>query len=366
MAKSIDFFRIKKVYCTREDKIIEAYSKTGETFRKIMTLMTILCFFCIHTMLDSSDKDLLITSALALPFRLGYISFQLFIVVGPIILLILRIYLQIYYEHWKLLERVMSKRKMTKVPILSFHDHHFLDSMKLIILYLMIPFAMVFFVIKSAALPNWGNKMAVVTLFMTLGHLIFLKRSKEGPMVIYNIALCSLLIFCLVTLFYFSHLPSHQLLRPLFLKNENLYHCNLTEHFLEKANLEESDLQEAKLWRANLKESSLQYANLLKSQLWKADLQRANLQGAILNESYLLEADLSFADLSHAQLKDAYLKESNLIGAKLERAYMRNTNLDFAKLAYADLSDANIKGARMRGTDLRLVKGFCQTCLRLV
>ena len=112
MTKGSHFFRIRAMYTIKEEKIIEAYLKTGETFRKIMTLLTLLCFFCIHTMLDSSDKDLLITSALALPFRLGFISFQLFIVVGPVILLILRVYLQIYYEHWTLLERVMTKRSM--------------------------------------------------------------------------------------------------------------------------------------------------------------------------------------------------------------------------------------------------------------
>ena len=72
-----------------ESVLADAHMKTGGHVLKVMIVLLILCFFCAHTLIGSSDKDLLITATLALPLKLGRISFLQFLVLGPMFLIFL-------------------------------------------------------------------------------------------------------------------------------------------------------------------------------------------------------------------------------------------------------------------------------------
>ena len=352
------FYRI--LFKTEEHKLVEALSKTIGSFSKLMSIQVILCFFCIHTLLDSSDKELVITSSLNLPFRLGQLSYKLFILFSPIILMIIRGFQQVYYEHWQTLDNILKRKKTYMLPIVSFHNHPVLCLIKHFNLYLLIPFSMIFFIEKSFAVAKWGQNISLYAAFVALIHLWFLKRSQKIYHGLIPFLLFALLAFCTSSLVYFNLYSSKKFLRPLNLKNIDLCQKNLTEFFLEKANLEESDLREAKLWRTNLQFSQMKHTNLYKAQLWQANLYGAQLQGANLDESYLLNANLEQANLEHARLKRANLRKVNLSFASLKRAYLKEAKLEKAVLYKTNLKNATIKGAYLHGADFSKSIGLTQ------
>ena len=364
------YFRTRKLFSVHrslykvdEEKVTKAYAKTNETFIRLSSILMLLSFFCLHTTLDSSDKELLITSSLALPFRLGYVSFQLFLLLGPITLVLLRSYIQVYYEHIYVLERIIAKKNFNKIPILSLEDNFLLKIVKDFNLYLLIPITMFFFVEKSSAIPVWGGGMAFYTAIVISLHIFFFKRNFFEVRYTIHLALMSLLAISIAAILFFSLKPKDGLLRPMNLKNADLCHCNLTEHYLERADLEEADLREAKLWRANLKNAKMSYTNLTNAQLWRAELYGANLHGATLTNGNLFEANLTYCNLENAQLKNANLKNANLSGSNLRRAYLKYAKLDNAVLSYVTIHDAVLSGARLNGADLSKTIGLTQKML---
>ena len=170
------FSLLRALLKTPNDKLQEAHVKTSETVVRIMLILVIMCFFCIHTVACSSDKDLLVTASLALPLKLGRISFLMFVVIGPLILMLVRLYLQIYHEHALLLGEILVRKKLAKVPTVSHQDYPFVNISKGFVLYHLIPVAVIFFVKKASAIPLWGERMFFCCLLVVLIHLWFWQK----------------------------------------------------------------------------------------------------------------------------------------------------------------------------------------------
>ena len=128
-----------------EGVLVDAHMKTGGHVLKLIIVLLIISFFCAHTLTGSSDKDLLITSSLALPLKLGRISFLQFLVVGPMCLSFLSLCLQIYYQHYRMLDRVIRKLRYTQVPVVSEVNHSFVKLFNQVVIFTLVPTTMVFY-----------------------------------------------------------------------------------------------------------------------------------------------------------------------------------------------------------------------------
>lgn len=345
---------------TDKDLIIEAYQITCHIVTRFMILSSIFCLFCVHALFSSSDKDFLITSSLSLPFRLGEISFQSFLLLGPVILMFLRIYVQTYYEHSLLLEKIMERRGITKPAVLNYQNHFFLCWIKEFNLYFLIPLVMFCFIIKSAVLPHWAVSLSAVTTVIILIHLWFMKKDYGKYLSLPKVILIGGILSCLSVGFYFVDRIIDGVIRPMNLEQADLSNLNLTERFMVKANLQEANLKNAKLWRTNLKEAKLQYANLSRAQLWRANLSHANLQGVKLSDAFLRQANLSYSSMNLSNLHRSNLIDADLTGADLRRAFLRGANLRGANLRGANLHEANLRGAKLHGANLLSCQGLTQ------
>ncbi len=275
-------------------------------------------------------------------------------------LIIIRGYVQIYYDHLLLLDRVLLFKNFSRIPFVYYDKNKVLKVLMEVNLYLLIPLSMVMFVDKLSALPRWTLWMSMSSMVITAFHMYTLRKGPARHKKFYISILSGLLAFSVCSFLFFLLKPTKSFVRPMNLQHADLNGSNLTEHYLEKANLQEADLREAKLSRVNLKKSKLQYANLSKVQLFRADLTHADIMGANLNYSYLAEANLSYACLEYSQLKNANLKQVDFSHANLKRAYLKDAKLHNAKLTGAKLYHANLKRARLYGADLSKAKGLNQ------
>jgi hypothetical protein len=135
--------------------VAQAQAETTATITRTMLTLVGFALFCTLS-LQAPDLSLLIgTETLNVPLA-GPVSFQGFIVVGPIVLIALRVYLQIYVEHWCWLESI---RRQDQVPaaIIEPLQASILKDFTAFVLYLLLPLTMVAFTWKAAVFPAWGQ-----------------------------------------------------------------------------------------------------------------------------------------------------------------------------------------------------------------
>ena len=96
---------------------------------------------------------------------------------GPAVLIVLRIYLQIYVEHQRRLDRIVQTMPAARnTPILTPDKNPFLRSFRGFTFYLLLPIAMFAFWWKAAVFPEWGSILAIVTVAVIAMHLCLLFR----------------------------------------------------------------------------------------------------------------------------------------------------------------------------------------------
>jgi len=317
--------------------------------------------FCLLSLLTPDSALLGGGEKISVPFA-GPVSYFGFMLLGPAVLIVLRVYLQIYVEHSDRLERLgramPASRALTLVPL----ENPLIRAFSGFTFYLMLPLAMVLFAWKAAVFPTWWSGLLAATAVGVIASHVMLPlgtvrwRSK---------ALLSVSAAIIAGGVIFSFGP---LRRPF-----NLFHANLSNQWLEH-----NDLSGADLTQANIKNAELAGANLSGADLKGADLSNANLNqakligatliGTLLSRTRLSGADLTGARLIGAHLPDAFLPDANLrkaffFHADLQRADLSGANLTNASLANADLSGANLSGANLSGADLSDAQNLTQTQL---
>ena len=91
-----------------------------------------------------------------MPFA-GPVSSCGFIVIGPLVLIALRILLQIYVEHWHRLEPTRRRLPARSAPTVAPLQNPLLWGVAGFVLYLLLPLTMLAFTWKVAVLPAWGS-----------------------------------------------------------------------------------------------------------------------------------------------------------------------------------------------------------------
>ena len=393
--------------------VARASDQTAAAINRIMLTFLGVAVFCLLSLLTPDAALLTGGERLNVPFA-GPVSFRGLIVLGPALLIVLRIYLQIYAEHWRRLELIRSRLPAPPwVPTLAPLQNPLLRAFVGFVFYLLLPLTMFAFTWKAAVLPAWGSGLLSVAVAVVVGHLMLpLRRSWKlkaflgGSAAIVVAALVisgELLVSRPANLFRAD--LSNQWLPGSYLRDANLSYANLDRTdlrsadlsganlvgarlagaYLDDARLRDADLRNANLRAAslvgavlegavlsggrmyavgdrpprgadlegaNLRQAHLAGAALALTNLSKADLSWAHLEGADLQSANLESANLSYSFSAGANLHDANLVKADLRGARLMGAVLANANLIGAKLVGSELADADLSGANLKNADL--------------
>jgi uncharacterized protein YjbI with pentapeptide repeats len=341
------------------DLISKARDETATQVTRVGLTFLGTAAFCLLSLLSPDSALLGGNEKINVPFA-GPVSFFGFMLLGPAVLIVLRVYLQIYVEHSDRLDRLARSVSAVRAPTLLPLQNLLIRLFSGLIFYLLLPVTMLLFAWKAAVFPTWGWGLFASGLFAVAVAVIashgmlpfssFSWRSKGllsiGAAIIAGGVMLGFGPLRRPFDLYHANLSGHWLVGEDFRK-ANLVYANLSDAYLSRA-----DLSRADLLAANLKGARLFRAVLSSANLFGADLNSANLNSANLSSARLANADLSGADLSSADLSSAYLIVANLSGADLSSAYLIVANLSGADLSDANLSGADLGGAELSGADL--------------
>ena len=320
------------------DLVEKASDETATQVVRIGWTFVATATFCLLSLLSPDSALLGGSKKINVPLA-GPISFFGFMLLGPTILIVLRIYLQIYVEHNDRLNCLarrlplpepvtLGSRAPARAPTLLPLKNPLIRVFSALTFYLLLPVVMLVFTWKAAVFPIWGSGLLCVATGVIVSHALlpFSRCSWRSRM------LLSLTGALLVGGIFAGRalLGFEPLRRPL-----NLLHATLSDQVMAG-----DDLRDAQLALSNLSGAYLMFANLS-----GANLGKANLSG-----TYLIKANLSKADFSYADLSKANLTYANLNGANLSSA---------------DLKEADLTGANLSGANLISARGLTQTQLSL-
>jgi uncharacterized protein YjbI with pentapeptide repeats len=362
------------------DLISKARDETASQVTRFGLTFLGTAAFCLLSLLSPDSALLGGSERINVPLA-GPVSFFGFMLLGPAVLIVLRVYLQIYVEHSDRLDRLARSVPVVRAPTLVPLQNSLMRLFSGLIFYTLLPVAMLLFAWKAAVFPAWGSGLFCVAVVVIASHGMlpfgrfswrsfgrFSWRSK-GLQIVTTAIIAGVLALGALRLpfdLFHANLSGLWLVKKVAgvlalgapRRPFDLYHANLAGLWLAN-----EDLSNANLSGANLSRADLSGANLLRANLRDANLRDANLFGAYLNPADLSDANLSGANLSRADLSGATLSGANLSGANLRGANLRDANQFAFGLKPADLSDANLSRADLSGANLPNVKNLTQTQL---
>jgi uncharacterized protein YjbI with pentapeptide repeats len=359
------------------DLIDKASDETAAQVVRLMLAFVGTAAFCLLS-LASPDSGLLTSNEKLNVPGAGPVSFFGFILLGPAILIVLRIYLQIYVEHGDRLNRVAQRMPVARAPTLVPLKNPLIRGFSDFTLYLLLPVTMLLFAWKAAVLQPPADETATAFSMAYLAYIWGLGLLCIAAGVIASHAMLPLHRVSWRTRALLSVGAAILTGAVIFVvgaprRSFELYRANLAGVWLPPG----YDLSEADLFGANLSDADLSGADLTLANLRKANLKAANLSGAFLRAAKLGGAKLGGANLSStdlgdaklggADLHDANLRGANLSGADLSDANLRGANLNAILLA-ANLSGANLSGANLEGAELdgqQQLDGACASDAKL-
>jgi len=346
------------------DLISKARDETGTQVTRIALTFLGTTAFCLLSLLSPDTALLGGNEKINVPFA-GPVSFFGFMLLGPAVLIMLRIYLQIYVEHSDRLDQLARSVSVVRAPTLVPLRNPLIRVFSGLTFYLLLPVAMMLFAWKAAVFPAWGSGLLCVATGAVVSHVMlpfsrFSWRSKGLLSISAAIISAAIIAGGVMLGFGPPHRPfdlfranlSDQWLVGEDFRKANLELANLRSANLDNGNLSDANLNGADLDHANLRSANLDHGNLSDANLSSANLDHANLSSANLDQGNLSDANLNGADLSDANLSDAKLMGAYLYNAKLSGAYLHLADLSGAYLHLAYLSGADLSGADLSGADL--------------
>ncbi|MEO1042240.1 MAG: pentapeptide repeat-containing protein [Pseudomonadota bacterium] len=307
-----------------DEKLEAALEKTAATVQQLTLTLLVVSAFAVSVAGTPDIALLLPDSAISVP-TLGGMPLRVALIVAPIVLVAVRIYLQLYVNHWRHLNRVAKARDLERPVTMSPMRDGLLRVGTIGIRYALVPGAMAVIAWKALGDPiPLGYAVAMATVFVTLAHVIQDLPTKRF------VWIPALILLGLGVLAISEPGQRHFFHRPL-----DLRYADLSRRVLNKADLRGADLE-----LATLANSQLRFANLTDAYLVEATLTDAYLVEATLTDAYLEGANLTDADLGHANLTDA-----DFVFANLTDAYLGGAILTDAYLSRATLTDAHLGGA---------------------
>src|SRR5262249_54275152 len=88
------------------------------------------------------------------------------------VLIVLRIYLQIYVDHGDRLDRLAQRIPVVRAPTLVPLKNPLIRIFNALLFYLLLPGTIVFFAWKAAVFPIWGSGLLCVATAVIVSHLM--------------------------------------------------------------------------------------------------------------------------------------------------------------------------------------------------
>ncbi len=321
------------------------WDKVGdETFQIIRrTMFTLLgyCLFCWLT-LGAPDVKLIDASAvITVPFANVDISYSAFLVVGPLLVIAIWSYLQIYVGIWSHIRR--EKKFGSSLPFLFNLKGFFPKYFSEFLLYWIGPITVGLFAWKALPRPEAAYLIVLCAALFGVMFWLGICRRQTPRDLLKGLGGWFGLLCAFSMIVWFPYIFGHAgfinrtlVLPSTILKDKDLRNINFYKADLWNAVLTDSNLSSSMLANANLTETDLTGAVLIDAQMMFTDMTGADLTNADLSGATLIKATLKYADLTQANLKNANLKYADLTDADL-----RNANLD-----NANLTDANLAGVQ--------------------
>jgi len=305
------------------DLISKARDETATQVTRIGLTFLGTAAFCLLSLLSPDSALLGGSEKINVPFA-GPVSFFGFMLLGPAVLIALRVYLQIYVEHSDRLDRLTRSVAVVRAPTLVPLQNSLIRLFSGLIFYVLLPVTMMLFAWKAAVFPAWGSALSTVAVAVIVSHVMLLFSRFSWRSKVFLSVSAAIIAGGVMLGFGLPH-------RQFDLERANLAGQWLLGEDLRKANLSRAKLSDANLSDANLSDANLSDANLSGANLSDADLSRADLSDAKLSDAKLIGADLSDADLGGATLDRAQLGNADLTGANLSDATdLTQTQLDVA------------------------------------
>jgi hypothetical protein len=146
------------------DKTAAHVTRIGLTFLGTAAFCLLSLFSPDSALLGGSDR-------INVPFA-GPVSFFGFMLLGPAVLIMLRVYLQIYVEHSDRLERLRRSTPAVRAPTLVTLKNPLIRVFSGVTFYLVLPIAMIFFAWKAAVFPPWGSGLLCVAVGVIASHAV--------------------------------------------------------------------------------------------------------------------------------------------------------------------------------------------------
>lgn len=398
--------------------LYENISEAAKHASRIYITLILFIFYCVLTLLGTSDRQIILDESTELPILGSSISFSKFCIAVPVMGIILFIYFQVYLQKYKrLVSKINTYTYNSDSPqriypwIISIVEES-QNSFLAFIQKALVAFSVWYITpIFLSIIPIWlvrthqpiqsyisslipaAGALIVITYraqFENMNFQQFFKRYR-----IFITFTFLILVWCLFVSI---------ICIPLSLKGEtlsikkgvaddtfhrsfeleiksslfswwcvNLSRQNLTTKpendspmtywaHLEKARLEGSNLNYSILEKANLTDARLQNSYIMGTVFKKAKLDRADLSGVLG-----VSNDFQEAEFLASKLGNSILDFSNFRGAKLGQSSLNNSSLtktDFkgAKLYNCKFRQTELYGANFDGADVRSVD-FSKACL---
>src|SRR4249920_361846 len=138
------------------DLIGKARDETATQVTRIGLTFLGTSAFCLLSLLSPDSALLGGSERITVPLA-GPVSFFGFMLLGPAVLIVLRVYLQIYVEHSEWWDRLARSMSIVRAPTLVPLQNPLIRSFGALIFYLLLPLTMMLFAWKAAVFPDWGS-----------------------------------------------------------------------------------------------------------------------------------------------------------------------------------------------------------------
>src|SRR5262245_11916924 len=153
------------------DLISKARDETATQVTRIGLTFLTTAGFCLTGLLTPDSAILTNTAKFDVQFA-GPVSFFGFMSLGPSVLIVLRLYLQMYVEHADRLDRLAESMSLVRAPTLVPLRNPMVRNLGGMTLYLLLPYVMILFAWKAALFPTWGSGLLCVATGVVVSHVM--------------------------------------------------------------------------------------------------------------------------------------------------------------------------------------------------
>src|SRR5262245_61544802 len=153
------------------DLISKARDETAAQVTRVGLTFLGTTAFCLLSLLSPDSALLGGSERISVPFA-GPVSFLGFMLLGPAVLIALRLYVQIYVEHSDRLDRLARSVSVVRAPTLVPLQNSLIRLFSGLVFYLLMPVTMILFAWKAAVFPAWGLGLFAVAVAVIASHVM--------------------------------------------------------------------------------------------------------------------------------------------------------------------------------------------------